>query len=80
MQEVEAEEEDLTVTHRKHLRFFGIRWRYYRMTLAVLISVCFAVAGILLKMKLPGLVSQHACQVRWNICTHKPQPASPVSL
>ena len=50
-------EEDLTVTHRKHLRFFGIRWRYWRMSIAVLISVLFAVAGILLHNKARGLVS-----------------------
>ena len=49
-------EEDLTVTHRKHLRFFGIRWRYWRMSIAVLISVCFAVAGILLHDKARGVV------------------------
>ena len=29
------------------------------MTIAVLISICFAVAGIMLKMKLPGLVRPH---------------------
>lgn len=60
VQETEADEnneEDLTVTHRKHLRFFGVRWRYLRMSIAVLISICFAVAGILLHKKQKGLVS-----------------------
>ena len=51
------DEEDLTVTHRNHLRFFGIRWRYWRMSIAVLISVCFAVAGILLHDKAKNLVT-----------------------
>lgn len=60
MQETEADdnnEEDLTVTHRKHLRFFGVRWRYLRMSIAVLISICFAAAGIVLHDKQKGLVS-----------------------
>jgi len=60
LQETEADdnnEEDLTVTHRKHLRFFGIRWRYLRMSIAVLISICFAAAGIVLHDKQKGLVS-----------------------
>jgi len=60
LQETEADdnnEEDLTVTHRKHLRFFGVRWRYWRMSIAVLISICFAVAGIVLHDKQKSLVS-----------------------
>lgn len=63
-------EEDLTVTHRKHLRFFGIRWRYWRMSIAVLISVCFAVAGIVLHDKARGVVrlltEQNACSVMFT--------------
>ena len=60
LQETEADEdneEDLTVTHRKHLRFFGVRWRYWRMSIAVFISICFAVAGIMLHDKQKTLVS-----------------------
>ena len=59
MQEVDPndEEEDLTVTHKKHLRFCGIRWRYIRMSIAVVISMCFAAAGIVLYKKQKGFVS-----------------------
>ena len=60
LQETEADdnnEEDLTVTHGKHLRFFGVRWRYWRMSIAVLISICFAVAGIMLHDKQKSLAS-----------------------
>ncbi|KAA6420817.1 MAG: small conductance mechanosensitive ion channel family [Trebouxia sp. A1-2] len=58
-------EEDLTVTHRKHLRFFGVRWRYWRMSIAVLISICFAVAGIVLHDKQKSLRVVHFQLWRW---------------
>ena len=63
LQETEGDqnnEEDLTVEHRKHLRFFGIRWRYIRMSFAVLISICFAAAGIVLHNKQKNLVGSLA--------------------
>lgn len=50
-------EEDLTVTHKKHLRFFGVRWKYLRVFLAFMWCLCFVAAGIVLKRKVPSVVS-----------------------
>lgn len=38
------------------------------MTIAVLISICFAVAGIMLKMKLPSLVRPFVCHPMTHLC------------
>lgn len=58
LQEADSDaEEDLTVTHKKHRRFFGVRWKYLKVFLAVMWCLCFVGAGIALRRKARTVVS-----------------------
>lgn len=58
LQEAESDvEEDLTVTHKKHRRFFGVRWKYLKVFLAVMWCLCFVAAGIVLRRNARTAVS-----------------------
>lgn len=57
LQEADSDaEEDLTVTHKKHLRFFGVRWKYLKVFLAIMWCLCFVAAAIVLRRKVRSVV------------------------